>query len=198
MFDAYCHGHGGRVNLGPDSIVAFGNAGSGMRRALELRVRRPWIGVVRGRHPASPSDDSLAVRSRRLIVRRRRPPAVGTRHTGPMTDGSGDRHHHHHHHRHDDVDWAAMAGALSSWDELEVGRYRDIVDWLGVGAGHVVVDVGSGAGGMAAALADAVGTTGTVVIVDGAAGVARRRQPARPASRTAARHAPSRLGAARR
>ena len=60
-----------------------------------------------------------------------------------------------------------MAGALRSWDELEVGRYRDIVEWLGVSAGQAVVDVGSGAGGMAAALADAVGTTGTVVIVDG-------------------------------
>ena len=40
------------------------------------------------------------------------------------------------------------------------GRYRDIVDWLGVRPGHVVVDVGSGAGGMAAALADAVGHDG--------------------------------------
>ena len=30
MFDAYCPGHGGRVHLGPDSIVAFGNAGRGM------------------------------------------------------------------------------------------------------------------------------------------------------------------------
>ena len=30
MIDAYCHGHGGRVHLGPDSIVAFGNAGSGL------------------------------------------------------------------------------------------------------------------------------------------------------------------------
>jgi hypothetical protein len=30
MFDAYCPAHGGRVHLGPDSIVAFGNAGNGM------------------------------------------------------------------------------------------------------------------------------------------------------------------------
>jgi len=71
-------------------------------------------------------------------------------------------------HVHDGVDWAAMAVTLSGWDELEKGSNRAIVDWLGVRPGQVVVDVGSGAGGMAAALLDAVGTAGTVVIVDGA------------------------------
>ena len=40
----------------------------------------------------------------------------------------------HGHHAHDDIDWAAMAGALSAWDELEVERYRAIVEWLGVRA----------------------------------------------------------------
>ena len=80
----------------------------------------------------------------------------------------GDHGHQHGHHAHDDIDWAAMAGALSAWDELEVERYRAIVEWLGVRAGHVVVDVGSGAGGMAAALLEAVGTTGAAIIVDGA------------------------------
>jgi hypothetical protein len=31
MFDAYCHAHGGRVQLGPDSTVSFGNAGGGFQ-----------------------------------------------------------------------------------------------------------------------------------------------------------------------
>jgi len=81
-----------------------------------------------------------------------------------MTDAGGVRGEH----VHDDVDWAAMAATLSGWDELEEERNRAIVDWLGVRPGQVVVDVGSGAGGMAAALLGAVGTAGTVVIVDGA------------------------------
>ena len=73
----------------------------------------------------------------------------------------------HRHHVHDDIDWAKMAEALMAWDELEVGRNRAIVDWLGVRPGDVVVDVGSGAGGMAAALVDAVGQEGSVVLADG-------------------------------
>lgn len=74
-----------------------------------------------------------------------------------------------HRHVHDDVDWAKMAGALTAWDDLEADRNRAIVEWLGVQPGHVAVDVGSGAGGMAAALVDAVGPAGTVVIADGSA-----------------------------
>jgi ubiquinone/menaquinone biosynthesis C-methylase UbiE len=84
----------------------------------------------------------------------------------------------HRHHTHDDVDWAAMAEVLSAWDDLEVARNRAIVDWLDVRPGHVAVDVGSGAGGMAAALVDAVGSEGTVVLADGSdelLTVARRR-----------------------
>ena len=91
-----------------------------------------------------------------------------------MTDEAPE----HRHHVHDDVDWAAMAKALSAWDDLEVGRNRAIVEWLGVRPGQVAVDVGSGAGGMAAALIDAVGVEGTVVIADGEPellAVARRR-----------------------
>ena len=65
-------------NLGPDSIVAFGNAGSGMRRALELRVRRPWIGAVRGRHTASPATIRSPFDPAALIGRRSTPPAVDT------------------------------------------------------------------------------------------------------------------------
>jgi ubiquinone/menaquinone biosynthesis C-methylase UbiE len=71
------------------------------------------------------------------------------------------------HHAHDDIDWATMAGVLSAWDELEADRYQAIVSWLGVRAGDVVVDVGSGAGGMAAALLEAVGPTGAAIMVDG-------------------------------
>ena len=62
-----------------------------------------------------------------------------------------------------------MADALTAWDDLDTDRNRVIVEWLGVQPGHVAVDVGSGAGGMAAALADAVGTAGTVVLADGSA-----------------------------
>ncbi len=91
-----------------------------------------------------------------------------------MTDAPAARHGH----VHDDFDWAASAARLADWDELEQGRNQEIVDWLDVAPGHLVVDVGSGAGGMAAALLGAVGTTGTVVIVDGARellAVARQR-----------------------
>lgn len=73
----------------------------------------------------------------------------------------------HRHHVHDDLDWAAMTEVLRAWDKLEVGRNRAIVEWLEVRPGHVAVDVGSGAGGMAAALVDAVGSAGTVVLADG-------------------------------
>jgi ubiquinone/menaquinone biosynthesis C-methylase UbiE len=83
-------------------------------------------------------------------------------------DAIHGEHGQHDHHVHDDIDWAAMAGVLSAWDELEAARYRSIAEWLGVGPGQTVVDVGSGAGGMAAALVAAVGTTGTVIAVDGA------------------------------
>jgi ubiquinone/menaquinone biosynthesis C-methylase UbiE len=81
--------------------------------------------------------------------------------------GSG-RHGRHGQHAHDDIDWASMAGTLSAWDTLEAERYEAIVEWLGVQPGHVVVDVGSGAGGMAAALVAAVGPTGATIIVDSA------------------------------
>jgi ubiquinone/menaquinone biosynthesis C-methylase UbiE len=71
-------------------------------------------------------------------------------------------------HVHDDVDWAAHAATLAAWDDLEKGRNRATVDWLAVRPGQSVVDLGSGAGGMAAALQHAVGEAGTVVLVDGA------------------------------
>lgn len=71
-----------------------------------------------------------------------------------------------HSHHHDDVDWAAMAAYLSAWDDVSEPLNRAIAGWLGVGAGDVVVDVGSGGGGMTAVLADAVGDDGTVIAVD--------------------------------
>ena len=78
MFDAYCHGHGGRVNLGPDSIVAFGNAGRGMfvrwSCACGAHGSAPFEDVTRHR----PATSALAVRSRRLIARRLLRRAVGT------------------------------------------------------------------------------------------------------------------------
>src|SRR5262245_42792279 len=94
-------------------------------------------------------------------------------------------------HVHDDVDWAAHAATLAAWDELGKGRNRAIVEWLAVGPGQSVVDVGSGAGGMAAALQDAVGEAGTVVLVDGAAELLSiaRRQVDRPGYNVVAAHA---------
>lgn len=56
MIDAYCHGHGGRVNLGPDSIVAFGNAGNGMvvrwSCSCGARGSAPWEDITRHHSPA--------------------------------------------------------------------------------------------------------------------------------------------------
>lgn len=78
---------------------------------------------------------------------------------GAMT-GHGSHHTH-------DVDWAEAvahldrsAAALRPVDEA-------VVDWLAVPVGSRVADVGCGAGGMAAALASAVGAGGEVVAVDG-------------------------------
>ncbi len=72
MIDAYCHGHGGRVHLGPDSIVAFGNAGNGMvvrwSCSCGARGSAPFEDVTR-HHRADP-----AVRSRCLIRRTRTRP----------------------------------------------------------------------------------------------------------------------------
>jgi ubiquinone/menaquinone biosynthesis C-methylase UbiE len=94
-------------------------------------------------------------------------------------------------HSHDDVEWAAQAALLTASDDLEVGRNQAIVDFLGVGDGDVAVEVGSGAGGMAAALLGAVGTAGTVIIVDGAAELltVAQRRARRPGHHLVALHA---------
>jgi ubiquinone/menaquinone biosynthesis C-methylase UbiE len=112
-----------------------------------------------------------------------------------MSDATAERgghaHGHTHGHAHDDVDWAAQAALLTASDTLEVGRNQAIVDWLGIGDGDVAVEVGSGAGGMAAALLDAVGTAGTVIIVDGAPELLElaQRRVRRPGHHLVALHA---------
>lgn len=74
-------------------------------------------------------------------------------------------------HTHDGVDWAARLGTLRRTDVINAARDRGIAERLvglpGVsGPAPVVVDVGAGAGGMAAALAGALGGGGRVVVVD--------------------------------
>lgn len=81
-------------------------------------------------------------------------------------------------HQHDDFDWAAYGESMIAWDVIEETCYRAIVDWLGVADGQVVIDVGSGAGGMTSVFVEAVGPTGTVVAIDGEPAlldIARRR-----------------------
>jgi ubiquinone/menaquinone biosynthesis C-methylase UbiE len=108
-----------------------------------------------------------------------------------MSDAAAEHGGHAHGRAHDDVDWAAQAALLAAADDLDAGRNQAIVDWLGVGHGDVVVDVGSGAGGMAAALLGAVGTAGTVIIVDGAAELLdlAQRRARRPGHHLVALHA---------
>jgi hypothetical protein len=64
MFNAYCPGHGGRVQLGPDSIVAFGNAGKGMLVRWSCSCgafgSAPFEDVTRHRPPAPRSPFSSA------------------------------------------------------------------------------------------------------------------------------------------
>jgi hypothetical protein len=63
MFDAYCPAHGGRVVLGPDSVVAFGGTGHG------VVVR--WSCAC-GATGSAPFEAVSAGRSR--VVSRSRPP----------------------------------------------------------------------------------------------------------------------------
>ena len=74
---------------------------------------------------------------------------------------------HDHSHGHDEFDWSASAAHLAAWDRVWAGAYRDVAEWLGIGAGAHVADVGSGAGGFAAALAEQVGAEGQVTLIDG-------------------------------
>ena len=74
---------------------------------------------------------------------------------------------HDHSHGHDEFDWSASAAHLAAWDGVWASAYRDVAEWLGIGAGADVADVGSGAGGFAAALAERVGADGQVTLIDG-------------------------------
>jgi SAM-dependent methyltransferase len=71
------------------------------------------------------------------------------------------------HHHTEDVDWAEVVGELQRSADVLRPVSEEVMDWLGVTAGSRVTDVGCGAGGMTALLANAVGATGAVVAVDG-------------------------------
>jgi SAM-dependent methyltransferase len=71
------------------------------------------------------------------------------------------------HHHTEDVDWAEVVGELQRSADVLRPVSEEVMDWLGVTAGSRVTDVGCGAGGMTALLANAVGSTGAVVAVDG-------------------------------
>jgi SAM-dependent methyltransferase len=83
---------------------------------------------------------------------------------------AGHSHTHRHSHTHDDHDWAARLEHLRRTDEVETEARRDVAGRLlsGLEPGATVVDVGSGAGGMAAQLGLALASRGggTVVLVD--------------------------------
>lgn len=66
-----------------------------------------------------------------------------------------------------DVDWAEVVGELQRGADVLRPVSEEVMEWLGVTAGGRVTDIGSGAGGMTALLAKAVGPSGTVVAVDG-------------------------------
>lgn len=89
-------------------------------------------------------------------------------------------------HSHDGFDWAASLERLRKNDELNADTLRELTLRLLGPQTRVVVDVGSGAGEMSAACAEAMsGAGGTVVLVDAApelvdAAAARVRAAAGP------------------
>lgn len=66
-----------------------------------------------------------------------------------------------------DVDWAEVVGQLQRGAEVLRPVSEEVMEWLGVTDGGRVTDIGCGAGGMTALLAKSVGSTGSVVAVDG-------------------------------
>ncbi|MGH3366059.1 MAG: class I SAM-dependent methyltransferase [Nocardioidaceae bacterium] len=66
-----------------------------------------------------------------------------------------------------DVDWAEVVDQLALTADVARPMDAQIVDWLQIGSGARVADVGCGAGGMTALLADAVGPSGRVYAIDG-------------------------------
>ena len=71
-------------------------------------------------------------------------------------------------HQHtEDVDWAEVVDELQRGADVLRPVSEEVMDWLGVTAGSRATDIGCGAGGMTALLANAVGPSGSVVAVDG-------------------------------
>lgn len=70
-------------------------------------------------------------------------------------------------HTHDDVDWATRLSGMRQLDDLESSAMADVAERLtrGLGDGATVVDVGSGAGGMSAALAACLRARGGGMLV---------------------------------
>jgi SAM-dependent methyltransferase len=86
-----------------------------------------------------------------------------------------------HGHTHDQIDWGQRAAHLGAWDRALAGLYREMVGWLGVAPGMRVAEVGGGAGGFAAAVAEQIGRDGRITLIDGDAellALAERTQPA--------------------
>lgn len=69
-------------------------------------------------------------------------------------------------HSYDGMDWAGALERLRRFDELTSGESRELARRLLAPRTRVVVDVGSGAGGMGAAFAGALPPDSTVVLVD--------------------------------
>ncbi|MGH3907940.1 MAG: class I SAM-dependent methyltransferase [Pseudonocardiaceae bacterium] len=90
---------------------------------------------------------------------------AGHTHHGHGHDGA----HGHGGHTHDGMDWAAAVARLRANDDLLREEWSELARRLMRPQTRVVLDVGSGAGGMSAAFAEALaGTGGTVVLIDSA------------------------------
>jgi SAM-dependent methyltransferase len=77
-----------------------------------------------------------------------------------------------HTHTHDNIDWPTRLASLRRADDLDAETDRQVaerlVDVLGTTAEPVVVDIGSGGGGMSAAFAGALATRGGRVVLSDA------------------------------
>lgn len=91
---------------------------------------------------------------------------------GSVTRVTGHTHHVHGHrgeHSHDGMDWAGAVARLRASDDLLREEWGELARRLVQPQTRVVLDVGSGAGGMSAAFAEAMADTGgTVVLIDSA------------------------------
>jgi SAM-dependent methyltransferase len=105
-----------------------------------------------------------------------------------------------HKHTHDNIDWATRLSALRRADELDAPFHREVADrlvgLLGADAEPVIVDIGSGGGGMSAAFAKALAARGggRVVLSDA---VDELLEPATALVRDAAAGTPVRVEAVR-